>query len=70
MLREVGDGRGLAICLCDRAEIERRSGDLPAAMAKLDEAEALAARMAVGPESELGRTLTLLRQALGVEGSG
>jgi hypothetical protein len=39
-------------------------------MAKLDEAGTLAARMAVGPDSELGRTLTRLRQALGVEGAG
>jgi predicted ATPase len=67
LLREVGEGRELGICLCDRADIERRSGNLPAAMEKLGEAEALAARMAVGPDSELGRTLARLRQALGVE---
>ena len=64
LLREVGDAIELGKVLCCRAELEREAGDETAARATLDEAEALAVQGAAGPESELGRLLEGLRQAL------
>jgi hypothetical protein len=50
--------------LCKRGEVERLAGDLDAARAARDEAASIAARIEAGPDSELGRALAALRDAL------
>ena len=65
LIREVDDRFGLGKLLCVRAELEHRGGDIAAARATLGEAEALAAQLAAGPDSEVGHLLVKLRRALG-----
>jgi tetratricopeptide (TPR) repeat protein len=50
--------------LCKRGEVERLAGDLDAARAARDEAASIAARIGAGPDSELGRALAALNDAL------
>ena len=64
LLREVGERLELGKLLCRRGDLERTGGDLAAARSCLAEVEALAAAIHAGPDSELGRELAKLRQAL------
>ena len=50
--------------LCKRGEVERLAGDLDAARAARDEAASIAAPIGAGPDSELGRALAALNDAL------
>ena len=50
--------------LCKRGEVERLAGDLDAARAARDEAASIAARIEAGPDSELGRAVAALNDAL------
>ena len=61
----VGDSIELGNHLCSRGELERASGRPDAARACLEEAASLAAEAGVGPESDLGRAVGKLREALG-----
>jgi predicted ATPase len=60
--REVEDALELAKLLCLRAEFEFGAGERTAAIAALDEADALAAQVGAGPKSELGRELARVRR--------
>jgi tetratricopeptide (TPR) repeat protein len=64
VLRQVGDKFYLGYVLCSRAEVERLTGDFFAARVSLRGAESLAAETLAGPDSELGRKIAKLRQAL------
>jgi len=64
LLREVGDRLELGKLLCHRGECERLAGDLEAARKALAEAESLRDAVAAGTDSELGREIAKLRQAL------
>ena len=66
LLREVDDPMEIGKILCIRAEIERTVGAMDAAWVAFSEAEALADQIGAGSESELGRELVRLRQALAV----
>ena len=50
--------------LCKRGEVERLAGDLDAARAARDEAASIAAETKAGPDSELGRAVAALNDAL------
>jgi hypothetical protein len=50
--------------LCTRAELENQIGDTSVAVNTLAEAEAIAAQADALPDSELGRRLASVRQAL------
>jgi hypothetical protein len=50
--------------LCKRGEVERLAGDLDAARAARDEAASIAAETKAGPDSELGRAVAALTDAL------
>ncbi|MEP7299913.1 MAG: tetratricopeptide repeat protein [Caldimonas sp.] len=64
LLREVGDGVELAKLLCAWGKVEITARDLGAARAALAEAATLAATTGAGPDSELGRKIIELREAL------
>ena len=64
LLREVGDGLSLGKLLCSRGWHEAGTGDNHGARSALVEAEALAEQCGAGPESELGRKVSKLRDAL------
>jgi tetratricopeptide (TPR) repeat protein len=64
LLREVGDRVELGKLICHRGECERLAGDLDAAHKALAEAESLRDAVAAGTDSELGREIAKLRQAL------
>ena len=64
MLRDVGDKAYLGIVLCARGDLERLKGDIAAAQDACAEAKVLAALIQAGPESELGRRISRLHQAL------
>jgi len=67
LLRELEDARGLGRLLCTRGLLQLRQGHLPAAAHTLAEAQALAQTAGASPESELGRALAELREALATE---
>jgi hypothetical protein len=50
--------------LCKRGEVERLAGDLDAARAARDEAASIAVESEASPDSELGRALAALNDAL------
>lgn len=64
LLRELGDGPMLARLLCTRGLVNIALSDLGPASAALAEAETVAAAMSIGPNSDLGRKIERLRQAL------
>jgi len=65
LLREVGDREGLAKLLCVRGRAEMSAGERERAGDALAEAESLAAAIGSHPSSELGREISMLRQAVG-----
>ena len=64
LLREVGDPLWLAMLLCTRGRVEVTAGDPGTARAALVEVEAVAATTGAGSDSELGREIAKLREAL------
>jgi predicted ATPase/class 3 adenylate cyclase/Flp pilus assembly protein TadD len=64
LLREARDHLGQAKLLCAWARSELAAGDRPAARAALAAAETLASETGAGADSELGRDLATLRDAL------
>jgi len=64
LIREVGDRFELAKLLCAWGRVELVAGDLGVARSSLAEAETLAAVLGAGPDSQLGRKLAELREAL------
>ncbi len=64
LLREVEDREELAKLLCIRGRVEAGAGELTRATAALAEAESIAAAMRSAPDTELGRELATLREAL------
>jgi tetratricopeptide (TPR) repeat protein len=64
LLRQFDARLELGELLCVRAEVEHGSGNTGAARTTLSEAEALAQHLGSGPDSELGRMITKLRQTL------
>ena len=64
LLRAVSDRTSLGILLCARAETEHLAGPLDHAKAALAEANAIAAEVGAGPESELGLALARVRSLL------
>jgi tetratricopeptide (TPR) repeat protein len=64
ILRQIGEPIELAKLLCVRAELEQGRGNMAAARTAASEAEALAAQVGLGPDSELGRMVAKLREAL------
>ena len=64
LLRSRGNLMFLGSMLCWRAELEHTDGQPEAAHAALSEAEALAARLGVGPSAQLALDLTRARQTL------
>jgi predicted ATPase/tRNA A-37 threonylcarbamoyl transferase component Bud32 len=68
LLREVGDGAGIGLALCERGHLElahRRRAREP-----LSQADELASRLGIAPQSELGRALARLRRAVGAAQAG
>jgi predicted ATPase/class 3 adenylate cyclase/Tfp pilus assembly protein PilF len=65
LLRAVSDRMSLGILLCSRAETERRAGNPDAASAALSDAEAIAAEVAAGEQSELGLAIVRVRKLVG-----
>ena len=65
LFREVGDRVELGKLLCARGELEAKTGDLVLARAILTEAEALAAAVTAGPNSDLVGKLARLAEVLG-----
>ena len=63
LLREVGDQLGLVVLLCEWGHTELAANDLDAARAALAEAETVAA-IGAGPDSQAGRAIAKLREAL------
>ena len=59
LLRHVGDDLGVGKLLCVRGRVEAASGDKDLARKTLTEAEALAATVGSGPDSELCREIAL-----------
>ncbi len=64
LLRDVGDPIELGKALCCLAALEHETGNLSSARARLSEAEALASSVGAGPDSDLGRELASVRQAI------
>jgi hypothetical protein len=64
LLRQVGDRLELAKLLCGRVMLEVAGGLTEPGAAFLAEAEAIGVDSGVGPESELGRLLTMARAAM------
>ena len=64
ILRAVSDRMSLAILLCGRAETEHLAGAPDHAKAELEEANAIAAEVGAGPDSELGLALARVRTLL------
>ena len=64
ILRDASDGLELGKFLCKRGELEVQQGNIPAARAGLAEAESIADDLAVGPETELARSIEELRYTL------
>ena len=64
IMRRIDFPTELGNILCTRAALEQRSGNMAAAGAALDEAQAILVKIGAGPESELGRNLASQRQAL------
>ncbi|MFC2172752.1 tetratricopeptide repeat protein, partial [Acidobacteriota bacterium] len=64
LLREVADLPRLGNFLCRKAECEHLAGDTSIACRELAEAETIAEQLGAGPDSELGREITKLRQIL------
>jgi predicted ATPase/class 3 adenylate cyclase/Tfp pilus assembly protein PilF len=64
LLREVGDQLGLANLLCDWGHVELAGGDVGAARTALAAAERAVDAMGTRPDSELGRKIAALREAL------
>jgi predicted ATPase len=67
VLRETNAKLERANLFCMRSELERRNGDLTEARATFEQAETLAADNEIGPDSDLGKQLERLRQALAAE---
>jgi len=61
LLREANDKFSLGILQCSRAETEQLAGESQAALAFLAQAEALAAEVGAGAQSELGQAIARLR---------
>jgi predicted ATPase/class 3 adenylate cyclase/Tfp pilus assembly protein PilF len=64
LLRAVSDLESLGIVLAIRSEAERLAGDIDAARDALAAAEAIAADVAAGANSELGNAISRARQSL------
>jgi predicted ATPase/Flp pilus assembly protein TadD len=64
VLRAAGAQFELGLLLCTRAELEHRSGAPAAARAAIGEVESIAAGIGASPDSELGRKLAGLRDAI------
>jgi hypothetical protein len=64
LLRAVSDRASLGILLCGRAETEHLAGAPDHAKAALEEANAIAAEVGAGPDSELGLALARVRNLL------
>jgi len=64
LLRAVSDRTSLGILLCSRAETEHLAGDPCAATTALGAADAIAAEVRAGPDSELGLALARVRNLL------
>ena len=64
LLRSVGDRLSLGVQLCNRAETEHLAGVPDAASVALVEADAIAAEVGAGPDSELGLALARVRKQL------
>jgi predicted ATPase/class 3 adenylate cyclase/Tfp pilus assembly protein PilF len=64
LLREVGDRMELGNLLCIQGRAEFAVGDIVLARSKLAEAQTMADAMGAGPDSDLGRTIATLREAL------
>lgn len=69
-LREVGDTYELGKILCARGEMEADSADLAATRASLEETGNFAADTGAGPESQLGRAVSKLRESLATNACG
>jgi tetratricopeptide (TPR) repeat protein len=63
-LRETGDPRELAKLLCILVDLHITTGDIGAAVTCLREAEDLASRSGVEPDSEIGRKLARARNSI------
>jgi len=61
LLRALSDRLSIGILLCSRAETEQLAGHPDAARAALAEADAIAAEVGSGPDSELGLALARVR---------
>jgi tetratricopeptide (TPR) repeat protein len=64
LLRAVSDRTGLGMLFCGRAETEQLAGASDHAKAAFEEANAIAAEVRAGPDSELGLALTRVRNLL------
>ena len=64
LLADAGDTVSLGVLLCNRAEAEHRAACREEASRALASAQQLAANVAAGPESELGRALARAKTAL------
>jgi hypothetical protein len=64
LLRQAGDESSLGVLLCSQAECETLAGQVTAARAALDEAEAVARSTGTGATSELGLALRRVREML------
>lgn len=62
LLRDARADLSLALLLCQKVEVMKAAGRTNDAMAGLDQAEELAGRLRVSPDSELGRALAAARQ--------
>jgi len=69
LLREVGDRLELGRLICARGHLHLRQGHRSGAVDALTEAAAHAQAGRAGAESELGRAIAALRDALDAEGS-
>ena len=67
LFNAISDRWDLCLLLCNRAEAEHISGAAGAARVALAAADAIAAELAAGPNSELGRELARIRVLLGHE---
>jgi tetratricopeptide (TPR) repeat protein len=64
LLQQVGNAFELAKIVCIKGRVEALAGATDLALAALAEAEAVAATISAGPDSELGRKIAQLREAL------